>query len=64
MGDPIVRLQYPGPWTVRNRSSPDHCDHLQWRIDRFALCRISDLGDVPILNVIVAGLLVADAGAF
>ncbi len=63
-GNPIERMQYLGPRAVRNRSSLYRRAHRQWKIDPFAMCRVSDLGDVPILNAMVPDLLVADAEAY
>jgi guanidinopropionase len=63
-GNPIERLQYLGPRAVRSRSSPYHRAHRQWRIDPFSMCRVRDLGDVPILNAMVPDILVLDAEAF
>jgi len=49
-GNAIERMQYLGPRAVRNRSAAYRRMHRTFQIDPFAMCRISDLGDVPLPN--------------
>lgn len=51
-GNMIERMQYLGPRAVRNRSAAYRRCHREFQIDPFALARVSDLGDAPIINAI------------
>jgi len=47
-GNPFERMQYLGPRAVRNRSSGYRRSHRAFQIDPFEICRVRDLGDVPL----------------
>jgi guanidinopropionase len=61
-GNAVERMQYLGPRAVRNRSYRRM--HREFEIDPFAMVRISDLGDVPLPNMLNPDLSTADAEAF
>ena len=63
-GNSIERMQYLGPRAVRNRSSSYRRMHREWQVDAFALARVSDLGDVPVLSHLQPDELVHEAEAF
>jgi guanidinopropionase len=63
-GNPIERMQYLAPRAVRNRSSSYHRVHRKFRIDPFAVCRVSDLGDVPLPHMLNPDMSASDAEAF
>jgi guanidinopropionase len=49
-GNPIERTQYLAPRAIRDFSKGFHRSHREFKINPFELCRICDLGDVPILE--------------
>jgi guanidinopropionase len=51
-GNIIERGQYLGPRAIRNASGGHRRAHRELRIDTFGLCRINDLGDVPVHNMV------------
>lgn len=51
-GNIIERAQYLGPRMIRNASGGHRRGHRELRIDTFGLCRINDLGDVPVHNMV------------
>ena len=51
-GNIIERGQYLGPRMVRNASGGHRRGHRELRVDTFGLCRIHDLGDVPVHNMV------------
>lgn len=63
-GNSIERMQHHGPRAVRNRSCAYHRAHRFLQIDPFETLRISDLGDVPLPNILNPDLSTADAEAF
>jgi guanidinopropionase len=60
-GNPVERMQYHGPRAVRHRSCAYHRAHRAFQIDPFETLRISDLGDVPLPNILNPDLSAADA---
>lgn len=63
-GNSIEHLQYLAPRAIRNRSASYHRQHRMFQIDPFAVCRIADLGDVPLPNALSPELTVRDAEAY
>ena len=63
-GNAIERMQYLGPRAVRNRSASYHRMHRDFQIDPFAMVRVSDLGDVPLPNLLNPELATKEAEAF
>ena len=63
-GNHIERMQYLGPRAVRHRSSSYHRHLREFRIDPFAVLRVSDLGDVPLPRVFNPDLTAEDAENF
>lgn len=63
-GNPIERMQYLAPRAVRNRSMSYRRTLRSRQADPFAACRISDLGDVPLPNMLNPDLSVEDAAEF
>lgn len=63
-GNAIERMQYLAPRAVRNRSSSYRRTLRSTRFDPFSACRISDLGDVPLINMLNPDLVAADAERF
>lgn len=63
-GNAIERTQYHGPRAVRNRSSSYRRAHRAFEINAFDKLRISDLGDVPLPNILNPDLAAADALRF
>lgn len=53
-GNPIERGQYLGPRAIRNTTMGYRRAHREWRVDPFEICRINDLGDVPIIRTLNA----------
>jgi guanidinopropionase len=51
-GNIIERGQYMGPRAIRNASGGHRRGHRELRVDTFGLCRIHDLGDVPVHNMV------------
>jgi guanidinopropionase len=51
-GNIIERGQYLGPRAIRNASGGHRRGHRELRVDTFGLCRIHDLGDVPVHNMV------------
>jgi guanidinopropionase len=51
-GNIIERGQYLGPRAIRNASGGHRRAHRELRIDTFGLCRINDVGDVPVHNMV------------
>jgi len=49
-GNMIERGQYLGPRAIRNTTMGYRRQHRQFRLDPFALCRIADLGDAPVIR--------------
>lgn len=63
-GNAIEHMQYLAPRAVRSRSMAYRRIHRGMGIDPFATCRISDLGDVPLVNQLNPDLVAADAEEF
>jgi guanidinopropionase len=63
-GNMIERMQYLGPRAVRNRSSAYRRAHRKFQIDPFASCRVSDLGDVPLVSGLNPDLVAKEAEEF
>ena len=63
-GNSIERMQYHGPRAVRHRSSAYHRSHRMFQINPFEKLRISDLGDVPLPNILNPDVSAADAEKF
>ena len=63
-GNSIERMQHHGPRAVRNRSCAYRRAHRFLQIDPFETLRISDLGDVPLPNMLNPDLSTADAEKF
>jgi len=63
-GNHIERMQYLGPRAVRHRSSSYHRYAREFKIDPFAVLRVSDLGDVPLPRVFNPDLTAEDAENF
>jgi guanidinopropionase len=63
-GNSIERSQYLGPRAVRHRSSAYRRAHRAFQINAFENVRISDLGDVPLPNILNPDLSAADAEQF
>ena len=63
-GNSIERSQYLGPRAVRHRSSAYHRAHRAFEINAFDTLRVSDLGDVPLPNILNPDLAAADAEKF
>src|SRR5438132_1335273 len=51
-GNPVERGQYLGPRTVRNTSMGYRRVNRTTKVNPFELCRIMDIGDVPLPNVL------------
>src|SRR5262245_32565746 len=51
-GNPIESMQHHGPRAVRNRSCAYHRAHRFFQINPFETLRVSDLGDVPLPNIL------------
>jgi guanidinopropionase len=63
-GNPIERMQHHGPRAVRNRScSYQRCSRF-FGLNPFETLRISDLGDVPLPNILNPDLSAKDAEKF
>ncbi len=45
-GNPVEHMQHLAPRAVRNRSAAYRRIHRKFQTDPFAICRVSDLGDV------------------
>lgn len=52
-GNSIERMQYHGPRAVRHRSSAYRRAHRGFQLDPFETLRVSDLGDVPLPNILI-----------
>lgn len=63
-GNFVERMQYLGPRAVRNRSAAYRRRPRGFDFDPFEICRISDLGDVPAVDVLVPDLAVRAQQAF
>jgi guanidinopropionase len=63
-GNPVGRMQYLGPRSIRNRSAGYHRYHREFRVDPFSLARVSDLGDTPITNTLHPDMAADDIEAF
>lgn len=63
-GNAIERMQYLAPRAVRNRSQSYHRMLRTTRFDPFKACRINDLGDVPVVDILNPDLAAAEAEAF
>lgn len=63
-GNPIERGQYLGPRAIRNTTMGYRRAHREWRVDPFQMCRISDVGDVPIARSLNAFEALAEIKAF
>lgn len=63
-GNPAGRMQYLGPNGIRNRSSGYHRYHREFKVDPFALARVSDLGDTPVANALNPDMAADDNEAF
>ena len=63
-GNSIERMQHHGPRAVRNRSCAYRRAHRFLQIDPFETLRISDLGDVPLPNILNPDVSTADAEKF
>jgi guanidinopropionase len=50
-GNTIERGQYLGPRAIRNASGGHRRAHRELGVDTFGVCRIGDLGDVPVQNM-------------
>lgn len=63
-GNAIERMQYLAPRTVRNRSQAYHRVLRTTRFNPFTACRVNDLGDVPLANILNPDLAAAEAEVF
>lgn len=63
-GNAIERMQYLAPRAVRNRSMSYHRVLRGTRFDPFAACRVSDLGDVPMMSLLNPDAVVVEATEF
>lgn len=63
-GNAIERMQYLAPRAVRNRSMSYHRVLRTTRFDPFAACRINDLGDVPLANILNPDRVASEAADF
>jgi len=63
-GNAIERMQYLAPRAVRNRSTSYRRLLRSTCFDPFAACRVSDLGDVPLLSILNPDLVVDEAAEF
>lgn len=63
-GNAIERMQYLGPRAVRNRSNAYHRMHRAFQLDPFQSLRVSDLGDVPMPNILNPDTTARDAEDF
>jgi guanidinopropionase len=63
-GNGIERMQYLGPRAVRDRAVAYCRSHRVFQVNPFSLLRISDLGDVPMPNILNPDLTARDAEAF
>jgi len=63
-GNPIERMQHHGPRAVRNRSCAYQRAHRFFQIHPFEHLRISDLGDVPLPNILNPDTSAFDAERF
>jgi len=63
-GNFVERMQYLGPRAVRNRSAAYRRRLRGVDVDPFAVCRISDLGDVPVADALTPDLAVQAQQAF
>jgi guanidinopropionase len=63
-GNAIERMQYLGPRAARNRSAAYRRMHRGFQIDPFAICRVSDLGDVPVVSQLNPDQATKEAEAF
>ena len=63
-GNQIERMQYLGPRAVRNRSMAYRRIPRGFQINPFTICRISDLGDVPLASTLNPDLSTAEAEEF
>jgi guanidinopropionase len=63
-GNPVEHMQYLGPRAIRNKSMGYARTHREFGINPFALARISDLGDVPMPNLLHPDLAADDSEAF
>ena len=63
-GNPIERMQYLAPRAVRNRSAGYGRKHRKFQIDPFATCRVSDLGDVPLVSLLNPDMAAKEAEDF
>lgn len=63
-GNSIERMQHHGPRAVRHRSAAYQRTHREFRINPFEKLRISDLGDVPLPNILNPDTSAADAEKF
>ncbi len=63
-GNAIERMQYLGPRAVRNRSNAYRRMHRAFQLDPFQSLRVSDLGDVPLPNILNPDTTARDAEEF
>jgi guanidinopropionase len=63
-GNPVERMQHHGPRAVRNRSCAYNRAHRFFQINAFESLRISDLGDVPLPNILNPDISALDAEKF
>jgi guanidinopropionase len=63
-GNATDRMQYLAPRAVRSRSMSFHRIHRRFMVDPFALCRICDLGDAPIVSLLVPDKANAEIQAY
>jgi guanidinopropionase len=63
-GNAIERMQYLAPRAVRNRSTSYHRVLRGTRFDPFTACRVSDLGDVPLVNMLNPDRVTEEAAEF
>jgi guanidinopropionase len=63
-GNAIERMQYLAPRAVRNRSTSYHRVLRTTRFDPFTACRVNDLGDVPLVNILNPDLVAEEAAVF
>lgn len=63
-GNPIERMQYHGPRAVRNRSCAYNRANRFFNLHPFETLRISDLGDVPLPNILNPDTSAYDAEKF
>lgn len=63
-GNAIERMQYLAPRAVRDRAVSYRRSHRGFQVDPFSILRVSDLGDVPLPNILHPDLTARDAEAF